>query len=95
MVVDSMQWLSYTTMLDEKKQKQLSPNSLIFSFSSVASIPSIQIGWAGRYYHYVFIHSQERFLTKELDKHHARRISSLYTIVEGLFGCCAVDRHIC
>ena len=37
------------------------------------------------YYRYVFIYSQQMFLTKELNKHHGVwRINACY-IVEGLF----------
>ena len=34
--------------------------------------------WVGGYYHYVFIYSQLIFLTKEVDKRDARRISAHY-----------------
>lgn len=49
----------------------LGPNLLIFSFTSNA-LPAHNAG----YYYYVFIHSQQIFLTKELDQHDAKTISA-------------------
>ena len=66
----------------QKVLSKLGPSSLIFSFSSVLHLHTMLV--------LPFI-----FLTKELDKYDARRISAHYMpLQKGCFGCCAVDRHI-
>ena len=46
----------------------------------------------GGYYHYAFSNSQQIFLTKEPNKHDARRISARHTpLQKGSFECCAVE----
>ena len=71
----------------------LGPNLLIYSFSSSALLAHNVDRWACITMHYVFIRSQRIFLTKELYKHDARRISARYTSLQK--GCCTVDRHVC
>ena len=52
----------------------------MFSFSSGAS-PARN---AGRYYHHAFSNSQQIFLTKEPNKHDARRISAYHMSLQVL-----------
>ena len=66
------------------------PNSLIFSFSSGASLAHNAGGWV------LPLFSQQIFLTKEVDKHDGKMIVAHYQqLYMGSFGCYALDSRVC
>ena len=86
-VVFSKPWSTQKLFLTPKNW-YVRPRFVDFQFL-IRCFACAQCGWAG------IIHSRQKFLIKELDKHDARRIKAHNMLLQkASFGCYAVDRHV-